>query len=221
MNIACTADGTSRMVVPVTSSSPNRTAMINSGVAIHGVSPSESGPPIAKPTKPATRCRSAGSCGAPDHRCQRPSTGSAIIAVPRTSRGRASGWGSVRISSTANATSRIGEQHHGRADDGTDDRVDPAPTGSGGVEPGAGGEHDRDGEQASAMPSRRCPGSRSRARPTDRAVDPAPLASISQLARAPLPIAEPAAATGEACVEARVCAAARRGALCALGALSC
>ncbi len=39
------------------------------------------------------------------------------------------------------------------------------------------------------MPSRRWPGSRSRARPTDRAVDPAPLASISQPARAPRPIA--------------------------------
>ncbi len=40
---------------------------------------------------------------------------------------------------------------------------------------------------ASAMPSRRWPGSRSRARPTERAVDPAPLASISQPARTPAP----------------------------------
>ena len=50
---------------------------------------------------------------------------------------------------------------------------------------------------ASATPSRRCPGSSSRARPTDRAVLPAPLASISQLARTPLPTAVPADATGD------------------------
>ena len=55
MNIDCTADGTSRMVVPVTSSRPKSMAMINSGVAIHGVNPSDSGPPITKPTNPATR----------------------------------------------------------------------------------------------------------------------------------------------------------------------
>src|SRR4029077_7030979 len=45
---------------------------------------------------------------------------------------------------------------------------------------------------ASAMPSRRWPGSRSRARPTDRAVDPAPLASINQPARTPRPTVAPA-----------------------------
>jgi hypothetical protein len=42
------------------------------------------------------------------------------------------------------------------------------------------------------MPSRRWPGSRSRARPTERAVDPAPLATISQPARTPRPTVAPA-----------------------------
>ncbi len=45
--------GTSRMVVPVISSTPNSTPMTSSGAAIHAVSPSASGPPIAKPMKPA------------------------------------------------------------------------------------------------------------------------------------------------------------------------
>lgn len=49
-----------------------------------------------------------------------------------------------------------------------------------------------------AMPSRRWCGSMSRARPTERAVEPAPLATISQVARAARPLAAAAVATGEA-----------------------
>ena len=75
--------------------------MNSSGAQIHLVSPSESGPPIAKPMKPAACARPAGVSGEPAHRCHRPSTGSATIVAPSTSRGRASGFGSVRISSTA------------------------------------------------------------------------------------------------------------------------
>lgn len=41
------------MVVPVTNSTPNSTAMNSSGAAIHSVNPSDSGPPIAKPMNPA------------------------------------------------------------------------------------------------------------------------------------------------------------------------
>ncbi len=82
--------------------------MISSGVAIQGVSPSDSGPPSAKPTNPAAWRRATGSCGAPAHRCQSPSAGRLIMAAPRISRGRASGFGSVRIRTTAMATSRIG-----------------------------------------------------------------------------------------------------------------
>ena len=52
-NIALRVAGTSRMVVPVSSSTPNSTPMISSGVAIHSVRPSDSGPPIAKPMNPA------------------------------------------------------------------------------------------------------------------------------------------------------------------------
>src|SRR5689334_5030068 len=50
---------------------------------------------------------------------------------------------------------------------------------------------------ASAMPSRRWPGSSSRARPTERAVDPAPLASTSQPARKPRPTVAPADETAD------------------------
>jgi hypothetical protein len=42
------------------------------------------------------------------------------------------------------------------------------------------------------MPSRRWPGSRSRARPTERAVDPAPLATINHPERTPRPTVTPA-----------------------------
>ena len=48
---------------------------------------------------------------------------------------------------------------------------------------------------ARAIPSRRCPGSMSWARPTDRAVPPTPLATINQVARAARPTPAPAAAT--------------------------
>ena len=197
MNIDWTAAGTSRIVVPVTSSRPNSTPMINSGVAIQGVSPSDSGPPITKPTNPATRCRSAGSVGAPDHRCHRPSTGSAIIVVPRTSRGRDSGFGSVRISRTASATRRMGSNTTAEPMTvRTTESIQP-PTGRAASNHELAASTTERPSSASAMPSRRWPGSISRARPTDRAVEPAPLANISQLARAPLPMAEPAVATGE------------------------
>ena len=53
----------------------------------------------------------AGGCpGEPDHRCHSPSAGSVIIAAPRISRGRASGSGSVRISTTAIAISAMRQQ---------------------------------------------------------------------------------------------------------------
>ena len=50
---------------------------------------------------------------------------------------------------------------------------------------------------ARAMPSRRWPGSSSRALPTERAVEPAPLASTSQPARTPRPTVAPADEIGE------------------------
>lgn len=59
------------------------------------------------------------------------------------------------------------------------------------------------------MPSRRWPGSMSRARPTDRAVEPAPRAAISQVARAARPPAEAATATAEGEVRAAGLAAGR------------
>ena len=107
-NIARSVDGTSRTVVPDSRSTPNSTPMNSSGAAIHAVTPSDSGPPMAKPMKPAACWRPAGVCGEPAHRCHRPSAGSAIIAEPSTSRGRASGSGSVLINATATSTATIG-----------------------------------------------------------------------------------------------------------------
>src|SRR5262249_57859944 len=49
----------------------------------------------------------------------------------------------------------------------------------------------------SAMPSRRCPGSMSRARPIDRATLPVPRAAISQVARMARPQVSPAATSDE------------------------
>ncbi len=95
--------GTSRIVVPVNSSRPNNTPMKSSGAQIHAVSPSESGPPMAKPMNPAACARPAGVSGEPAHKCHSPSAGSATIVAPSTSRGRASGFGSVRINSSATA----------------------------------------------------------------------------------------------------------------------
>ena len=51
MEMSAPDNATWRIVVPVNSSTPNNAAMMSNGVAIHGVSPSDSGPPIAKPMK--------------------------------------------------------------------------------------------------------------------------------------------------------------------------
>ena len=183
--------------MPVISSTPNSTPMNSSGAAIHWVSPSDSGPPIAKPMKPAACWRPAGVPGDPAHRCHRPSAGRATIAAPRISRGRASGSGSVRISTTAIAMSATGNT---RTADPISTRkklsIHP-PTGL------AASNHELAmtttamPSSASAIPSRRWPGWMSRARPTDRAVEPAPLASMNQPARAPRPMASPAAGMGD------------------------
>ena len=82
--------------------------MNSSGAAIHAVTPSDSGPPIAKPMKPAACWRPTGVAGEPAHRCHRPSAGSAIITEPSTTRGRESGSGSDRINAAATANATIG-----------------------------------------------------------------------------------------------------------------
>ncbi len=107
-NIARITSGTSRMVVPVSSSSPNNAPMNSSGAAIQGVNPSDSGPPMAKPMNPPARRRSSGSSGEPDHRWRRPRSDRAIRLPPRISLGRVSGLGWVRISTTATAAVTTG-----------------------------------------------------------------------------------------------------------------
>ncbi len=126
--------------------------MNNSGAQIHLVSPSESGPPMAKPMNPAACARPTGVSGEPAHRCHRPSAGSATIAAPSTSRGRASGFGSVRINSTATAAVTTGSSHHRRADEDAQHRVDPCADRAGGVEPGTGGDDDGDTQQRQSNP---------------------------------------------------------------------
>ena len=183
--------------MPVTSSTPNSTPMNSNGAAIHALSPSDSGPPIAKPRKPAACCRAMGSCGDPANRCHSPSEGSTIIAAPRISRGLESGSGSVRISTTAATASAIGSST-AEAPMSTRRKVSiHCPTGRAASNQELAVITTAMPSRAKAMPSRRWPGSRSRALPTERAVDPAPLASISQPARTPRPTVVPAAEIGE------------------------
>ena len=189
--------GTSRIVVPVNSSSPNSAPMNSSGAQIHAVNPSESGPPMAKPMNPAACARPTGLSGEPAHRCHRPSTGSATIAAPRTSRGRASGLGSVRINSTAiaavtNGSTTTAEPMKIRSTESTH-----APTGRAASNQELAATTTASPSKARAIPSRRCPGSMSRARPTDRAVLPVPLATISHVARTARPQVRPALVTSE------------------------
>ena len=173
------------------SNTPKITAKINSGVAIHAVRPSESGPLIANPTNPPARWRPGGSAGDPDHRCHRPSTGRHTIAAPSTSRGRPSGCGSVRISSTATAAISRGSRTTAPPTKVRKPESSQAPAGRAASNQDAAAITTASASKPSAMPSRRWPGSISRARPTERAVEPAPRAIISQVARAARP---PAAA---------------------------
>ena len=191
-NIVRTVEGTSRIVVPVTSSRPNNTPMNSSGAAIHAVSPSDSGPPSAKPMKPAACWRAAGSAGDPAHRCHSPSAGSAIIAAPRISRGRASGSGSVRISTTATAASAIGNSTTEEPMSTRRKVSIHAPTGRAAsnqelaaIDHGDAQQRQRDAVAAVAGLEVAGPADRARR-------EPAPLASISQPARTPRPTVVPA-----------------------------
>ena len=171
--------------------------MNNSGAQIHAVSPSDSGPPIAKPMNPAACARPPGLSGEPAHRCHRPSTGSATIVAPRTSRGLASGFGSVRISSTATAAVTTGSTTTAEPMKIRNTESIHAPTGRAASNQELAAMTTASARKASASPSRRWPGSMSRARPTDRAVPPVPLASISHVARTARPQVSPALATNE------------------------
>ena len=193
----CSVAGTSRMVVPVSSSTPNSAATISSGVAIHALNPSASGPPMANPMNPPACWRAAGSVGAPDHRCQSPSTGRQISVVPSTSRGRVSGCGSVRIRTTATAAMSSGSRTTAPPTSVRSTESIQAPTGRAASNQDAAAITTASASKPSASPSRRWPGSMSRARPTERAVDPAPRATTSQVARAARPPAAAAVANGD------------------------
>ena len=189
-NIVRRVEGTSRIVVPVTSSKPNSTPRNSSGAAIHAVSPSDSGPPIAKPKKPAACWRATGSCGDPDHRCHRPSAGSTIIAAPRISRGRDSGCGSVRISTTPNAPSAMGTSTTAAPISTRRNVSIHSPTGR----PRRTTSWRRRRRPGPAVPARRRRGGvrvrvRGPCQPSGRSTGP--LATISQPARTPRPTACP------------------------------
>ena len=181
--MARTASGTSRIVVPVNNSKPNMKPMNNNGAAIQAVSPSDSGPPMAKPMNPAARRRASGSSGEPDHRWRRPSTESAIRVAPRISLGRASGLGRVRISATATAAVTTGSARTPAPMKVRNSVSTHAPTGRAALNHELAATTTERPSNISAIPSRRCPGSMSRARPIDRAAPPVLRAAISQVAR--------------------------------------
>ncbi len=169
--------------------------MANSGAAIHAVTPSDSGPPIANPMKPAACCRPAGACGDPAHRCHSPSAGSVIIAEPSTSRGRDSGSGSDRVNVTATITATMGSSTTAEPISVRSAESTHWPTGRAASNQLLAAISTATASSASAIPSRRWPGSMSWARPTERAALPVALATISQVARAPRPTARAPAVT--------------------------
>ncbi len=185
------------MVVPVISSTPNTAAKISRGVAIQAVRPSESGPAMANPMNPPACRRATGSAGDPDHRCHRPNTGRQIIAVPSTSRGRASWCGSVRIRIIAAAAISRGSRITAPPTIVRRPESIHAPTGRAASNQDAAAITTASPSRPSASPSRRWPGSMSRARPTERAVDPAPRATTSHIARPARPPAAAATASGD------------------------
>ena len=170
--------------------------MNNSGAAIHAVTPSDSGPPIAKPMKPAACCRPAGVSGEPAHRCHSPSAGSATIAEPSTSRGRDSGSGCVRVNVTATINATIGSSTTAEPISVRSVVSTHWPTGRAASNQLLAAISTATPSSASAIPSRRWPGSMSRARPTERAAVPVALATISHVACAPRPTASAPAVTG-------------------------
>lgn len=138
---------------------------------------------MAKPMKPAACRRAPGPCGEPAHRCHRPSTDSPTNAAPRISRGRASGLGSVRISVTAAAVRTTGSTAAAEPTNIRSTASTHAPTGRAASNHELAAMTTATPSSISAIPSRRWPGSMSRARPTERAAAPAVLATSSHVLR--------------------------------------
>ena len=152
LNIALSVAGTSRMVVPVSSSTPNSTPMNSRGVAIHALRPSDSGPPMAKPTNPAACWRPVGSVRRPRPEVPQSQSGQGDHRRAEDQAGRDSGLGSVRINVTAITASAIGQQYHRGSDQRAQRAVDPRADRSRGVEPRTGGDHHRDAHQRQRDP---------------------------------------------------------------------
>ena len=135
------------MVIPVSSSTPNSTARISSGVGDphgHPVRQRAADGEADEARRALARCRVDRRPGPQMPQAQH---GQATMATPSTSRGRASGWGSVRIRTTRDRGDQQGQQNDGSADEGAQHRVDPGAHRPGGVEPGGGGDHDRQRQQ--------------------------------------------------------------------------
>lgn len=169
--------------MPVSSRIPNPAAISSNGTDNHTVRPSVRGPPTRYPRKPAPPARPAPSVGMPEAMCHRPSAGRATSIDPRTSRGRISGRGSVRMRTTAitrpvsgstalapPTSARTAASIQPPSGPPTANQTLPATTTLAAMSP-------------RAMPSRRWPCSTSVTLPTVRVVAPTPRAIIVQPCR--------------------------------------
>src|ERR1700722_8619051 len=117
--------------------------------------------------------------------------------APRISRGRASGLGSVRISTTATAAKTTGSANTAEPMNVRSTMSTQAPTGRAASNQELAAITTARPSSTSANPSRRCLGSMSRARPIDRAALPVPRAAISQVARMARPHVTPVATSSD------------------------
>ncbi len=183
--------GTRRTGVPAHTSTPYARTSTSSGTATQPVTPRASRSPESQPIHPPACIWSAWSCGRPLTRCRSPRTARVTSRLPTTMRGRVSGRGCERMSTTAASSSPTGSA---RAADPRTLRVPTAmasPTGPAASQPTPTAATRANAMSPSARPSLRCSGSNSRVRPTARATPPTPRASMRQVPRTVFPSAPP------------------------------
>ena len=176
-----TRRGTSRTGVPVSTSSPNAATSTRTGIESQTVTPAVRGSATQAPITPPPACRPASSPGAPTERCQTPSTPRPSSRAPTTVRGRVSGSGSVRMSTTAIPSRITGSP---RATDPSTVRNAtwiPVPTGPPAPSHRPAAVISARTTSPRAIPSRRWAASISRPRPMVRATEPRPRAASVQV----------------------------------------